>query len=334
MNFNMIPLIILLLSMVIDVPAVAKEYNAGSISFNIDNDGLLGTDRGYTNGIFFKFNSGSVVDIENLLPMAIKKVAKFLPLNQTTDKGWIVTFGQQIWTPNNISSEIELENERPFAGLLFVKASIYESSNNLASKYSLMLGTVGPNAFAEQSQKAIHNLISSKTPIGWERQIENKGVFNISYETQVLLSRAEISKDKSFDASLAGRVNVGNFQNEIALGGTVRWGSALKGSFGSVGFTPGNYFDASVLSKSKSGQFYYLALEGRYRFNDITIDGKRPNNLFSVDTKHWQSTLSSGFVYYQESYGIVLSVIANSPEYEEDIHSHNATASLEIFWRG
>lgn len=337
-NFDLssvtVNVIALCLAIIINFSVTAQEYNSGSISFNIDNDGLLGSDRGYSNGIFFKYHSDSVVNLENFSPIAIQKVAKLLPLQQNTDKGWGVSLGQQIWTPDDISSKIELENDRPYAGLLFVKALVFESSDNMANKYSFMFGLVGSNALAEESQKAIHSLIGSKKPMGWQRQIENQKVYNFSYETQALLLREQVWNKQDCDVSFIGRVNIGNFQNEIAVGGAIRWGRVLNESFASVGLAPGNYIDVSVLSQSKSGQFSYLALEGRYRFDDITIDGARPEHVFNVNTQHWQSTLSSGFVFYKESWGVALSVIASSSDYKEDIRHYNATASVEVFWRG
>lgn len=80
------------------------------------------------------------------------------------------------------------------------------------------------------------------------------------------------------------------------------WGD-LEESFASVGVMLGNYIDPGVLSKSRTGQFYYLSLEARYRFQDITIDGARPKHLFDVHTEHWQATISTGAIYYQESWG-------------------------------
>jgi len=337
LNFHSLSLVanvvVICLSIAMGFSVVAQEHNSGSMSFSVDNDGLLGSDRGYTNGIFFKFNSSSVVNIEQLSPLPIRNIARWLPLYQQTNKGWGVTFGQQIWTPSDIATELEQSNDRPYTGLLFVKASIFESSDNIANKYSLMLGGVGPNALGEKSQKAVHSLIGSKTPMGWHRQIDSQAVFNLSYETQRLLTRAQTWHGQDYDTALTGRVNLGNFQNEIALGSVIRWGSDLQGSFASVGFTPGNYIDASVLSTSNTGQFVYVALEGRYRFNDITIDGARPKHLFDVHTEHWQSTISTGVVYYQASWGVAFSVVASTPDYKEDIRKHNATASIEVFWR-
>ena len=125
-----------------------------------------------------------------------------------------------------------------------------------------MLGGVGPHAFAEKSQKAVHSMIGSDKPMGWNRQIENQMVLNLSYETQRLLVRDETWDKQNYDLALTGRVNVGNFQNELAVGGIMRWGNDLHKSFASIGFTPGKYIDTSMLSTSKSGQFLYLCARG------------------------------------------------------------------------
>jgi len=325
--------IVICLAIIMGFSVVADEYNTASISLSLDNDGLLGTDRGYTNGLFFKFNSNSTVDITEDSALILNTVGGWLPLQASTNKGWGITVGQQLWTPTDLTSLFEGENDRPYTGLLFIETNVFEFSAQSANKYSLMLGAVGPDAFGENSQKSVHSLIGSPKPMGWSRQIENQTVFNFSYEGQRLLTRAQGWLNKDYDTSLSTRINIGNYQSEVALGSTIRWGDALNESFASVGVMPGNYIDPSVLAKSRAGQFYYLALEARYRFQDITIDGARPKHLFDVHTQHWQATVSAGGVYYQESWGLALSVIASTPDYKEDIRNYNATASIEVFWR-
>lgn len=328
-----INVVVICLAIIMGSIVVAEEYNTGSMSLNIDNDGLLGSDRGYTNGLFFKFNSNSIINIEKNSPLLLNIVGNWLALDNQSNKGRGITIGQQIWTPADISSTIEGENDRPYTGFLFIEASITEFSEDSVNKYHLMLGAVGPDAFGEDSQKSVHSLIGSPKPMGWARQIKNQTVFNLAYEGQRLLMRSNGWLDKDFDNGFSGRVNIGNYQSEIALGSTIRWGTALHESFASIGNMPGNYIDVSVLSKSRSGQFYYLSVEGRYRFQDITIDGARPKHLFDVHTEHWQATISSGSVYYQESWGLAFSIITSSPDYKEDLRKYNSTASLEVFWR-
>jgi len=49
----------------------------------------------------------------------------------------------------------------------------------VADQLSLYLGAVGPIAFAEESQTAVHSVLSSDDPKGWDNQIENEPVFKI-----------------------------------------------------------------------------------------------------------------------------------------------------------
>lgn len=313
--------------------AFASNYNAASVNLSLDNDVFLGTDKGYTNGVFLKFNSSTTTDITENSAFPLKTVGSWLPLNTHSNKGWGIKVGQQIWTPTDISSPVEGAHDRPYTGFLFAEASIFEYTSSFANKYTLMLGGVGPDTLAKNSQKIVHRIIDSPKPLGWARQIQNQSVVNLTYEGQQLLTRAKSWQDKEYDTSLSGRINAGNYQSEIALGSTIRWGHSLNESFASVGSSPGKFIDSSALSTSREGQFLYVSLEGRYRFQDITIDGARPSHRFDVHTEHWQATLSSGAVYYQKSWGLAFSIISSTAEYEEDLRDYNSTTSIEVFWR-
>tara|TARA_B100000809_G_scaffold235825_1_gene254322 strand:+ start:314 stop:622 length:309 start_codon:yes stop_codon:yes gene_type:complete len=90
---TLINVVVICLAIIIGFSVVAEEYNTGTMSLRLDNDGLLGSDRGYTNGLFFKFNSNSLVDIENRSLFLLKTVGRWLPLQQQSTKGWGITVG-------------------------------------------------------------------------------------------------------------------------------------------------------------------------------------------------------------------------------------------------
>ena len=315
----------------------ALAYNSGSISFSIDNDGIVGTDKNYTNGIFLEYNSVSAPLLSSISPSPIYKVAKFLPMDKETQKGWSFRLGHQTWTPEDIESVEPVEDERPYAGLLYVETTAYQYSSSQTDHYAVMLGTVGPNSFAEQGQRFIHDIIGSEEPMGWDNQIENQIVFNVGYQGHRLISRSNtISSEFSleqYDFGTAGRINIGNYQSELALGSVARWGNNLKQNFGTTGFGPGKFVDISVLSSSPSGYFLFSGIEGRYRFNDITIEGDLPSEVPDTNIQHWQATGVLGGVYYQPKWGVSLSIAINTPDYKEDKHSSNSIGSLEVFWR-
>ena len=299
-------------------------FNSGSISFTIDNDGIVGTDQNYTNGIFLEYSSA---------PTSLRQISPYLPLSRNTTKGWSVRIGQQMWTPEDIENPEPVAGERPYAGLLFLETDIYQYSPYLVDKYSVMIGTVGPNALAKQGQKYVHGIIGSDDPMGWDYQIDNQIVFNLGFQGHRLINRGNVIGLGQYDLGYVGRANVGNYQSEVALGSVARWGSGLQSSFGTTGFTPGHYVDIGVLSSSPSGFFLFAGIEGRYRFNDITIEGDRPVEVPDTHVENLQATLVLGGVFYQPKWGISLSLTSNTREFEEDRHTYSTVGSLELFWR-
>ncbi|QFU23050.1 lipid A deacylase LpxR family protein [Shewanella eurypsychrophilus] len=324
---------ILLISILISFSSSANEYNTSSISLTIDNDSLLNTDREYTSGVYFKYNSASVKIPSDFSSDTISYLAEILPLSEASRKGWGLEFSQQMWTPTNIEVTDEIKNDRPYSGLISLNTYIREYSEESTTKYGLMLGIVGPSSHAEQSQKYIHQMIDSPKPMGWENQMEDKFVYGLEFESQKALLRRSAFGYYDYEVSMLNRVKVSNFQSEVAFGSTLRWGSQLHESFGSVGNKPGGLIDPSAFSNSKSGFFAYLALEGRYRFNDYTIDGARPEHVYNINVENWQSTGSTGVVYYQSTWGVALSYAVSTPNFKEDVINHNAFGSLELFWR-
>ncbi|PSW20273.1 DUF2219 domain-containing protein [Photobacterium sanctipauli] len=308
-------------------------YNAGSISFSMDNDGIVGTDQNYTNGVFLEFNSAATPMLEIMAPTPIRQIATLLPLDNSTQKGWNFRIGQQMWTPEDIESTEPIADERPYAGLLFFESGIYQYSPSVVDKYRLMVGTVGPSAMTEKTQKFIHSIIGSDKPMGWDYQIKDQAIFNLGYEGHRLLKREATSMAQEYDFSGIGRVNVGNYQSEAAIGGVFRWGSNLASSLGTTGFTPGKFVDVSVLSSSSTGYFFFTGIEGRYRYNDITIDGDKPEGVPETNVEHWQATAVMGGIYYQQNWGVSLTFATNTPEFKEDSHSSNSNGSLNLFWR-
>jgi len=311
----------------------AQEYNRSSISLNIDNDGLFGRDYGYTHGLIVKANSRADKSIGTYMPAPVQLIASWLLLNVDSQKGWGASLGQKIWTPRDITELDEQQDDRPYAGLLFVKTRLFEYSPLLSNKYSLTLGVVGPKALAENSQAAVHRVIGSEEPLGWQQQLDNQFVFSFTYERQVVLWRNNLSQNRQYDLSIAGHANLGNFQNEVAISTTIRWGAQLEQSFASTSLTQGDFVDESVFATSRQSYFTYLAIEGRYRHDDITIEGARPRHAYEVNTQHWQSSLALGLVYYHQSWGASLTFIASTPDYKEDIKNYNATAAFKVFYR-
>jgi len=311
----------------------SSAENTSSISFVIENDGMLGKDQGYTSGLFLGYSAASSYSLEKFAPVGIKQLAKILPLDEKNKQLWQILAGQKIWTPVEINTLNEQSDSRPYAGLLFVDLHLIEYSSEFSNKYTFMTGTVGAHSYAQKAQKLLHEVIGSKEPLGWDRQINNQWVYSLGYEKQQLLRRKKVNSVYDYDLSWTARVNVGNEKSEVALGGIYRWGVNLGDNFGSVGFTPGSYVNSGYFSTSGSGSFIFFGAEGRYRFNDITIEGRRPAHQYEINIKNWQASSVVGITYYQKNYGLSFNVAINLPEYEEAKENFSTTGTVDIFVR-
>ena len=180
-------------------------------------------------------------------------------------------------------------------------------------------------------------IIGSDEPMGWDYQIENQIVFNLGYQGHRLISRHNTEPSNSglsqYDFSGVGRINAGNYQSELAIGSVARWGNNLAHNFGTTGFSPGKFVDIGMLSSSPTGYFLFTGIEGRYRINDITIEGDRPSEVPDSNVEHLQATAVIGGIYYQHKWGVSLSFAITTPEFKEDKHSSSSIGSLEVFWR-
>lgn len=277
---------------------------AATLSLSIDNDSVFRTDREYSSGLYFRWSSD---------PSFI---------------GYSVELASQIWTPSNIEFSQPKENERPYTGLTYLEGSVYHQNAANAYIFNLMLGTIGPNSGAESAQSIVHSFIGSPEPKGWEYQTYDEFVYQISGEIHQLLLQNDIG-----EFAFYGRGQLGNFQNEIALGATYRIGFGLEGSFGATSAQHGNNINVSLLSHSNSGLFAYVSSEIGYRFDDITIEGDKPIENDILEIKNLQGSFSTGLAWYSNSIGATLSLIIQSAQFSQSKYAQHCFGSFSFFYR-
>lgn len=311
--------------------APALAYNASTLSFGIDNDGAVGSDRDYSSGLFLGYHSPHYALQQ--APDWMATMADFLPGSDRQSVATSLRLGQQMWTPEHIEEPLPPPGERPYAGLLFLEGGLSRYAEDRADRYQLLFGTVGPNALAEQGQRFIHFLIGSDEPMGWDSQIENQLVFNLDYRGDRRLAQSPGDWGRTPEISVIGRARAGNFQSEAAMGAMFRWGEGLGSSFASAGFQPGQLVDPGALAGSAKGQFLFTGLEARYRFNDITIEGSRPPDVPDTTIEPLQASLVLGYVFYRPRWGASVTFEAHSRAYREADHNVDGYGSVTLFWR-
>jgi hypothetical protein len=237
--------------------AQAKTTEIGIIT---DNDLYTSSknDMYYTNGLtlFYRFLDTHKKENVN------KNIVEF-------------KIGQYIYNPRYINVNIKEKIDRPYAGYLFAdvgKGIFYKSES--VFKADVQLGFVGPNSFAEQVQKGLHQLVGYKEVRGWQYQVKNA----LAVQTQFLYSKKLFSNQKSEVLDL-------HFKSEAQLG-TI-FTSASIGILSRIGFKKltavynSNLYNASVNSYSQqipSEFYFYIAPSLSYQLYDATIQGSLFND--------------------------------------------------------
>ena len=250
MNFKLFAFSLLL--GVSAMPAFS-QVRTQEFGFQSDNDSFLaqGSDRYYTNGLFLFYRRG--MEIKNF--------------NKIANKVLGIEIGQKIFNPISGSVPDRSYVDRPFAGYLYAGANLnllYRDESNF--KIGVQVGVIGPGAKGEAAQNVIHNTFGFYELNGWQHQIRNTPVANLSLEYNRLLARA-----KWIDLTAAGYANGGTAFNSLGVGPMVRLGNfnQLFNSYSTQSTATRN----AIAPLHKRELFVYYKPMFNYIANDATVQG-------------------------------------------------------------
>jgi len=154
-----------------------KSKNFVTLAFENDRFGSE-DDRYYTNGFRLTyFNSGAD------LPEFAEEIDDLIPtfdLNETT--GVYYSFGQNIYTPENISLPVPDPLDRPYAAFLYGSIGLTTVTENHLDDIEFTLGMIGPFALGEDIQGFVHEILNARDPKGWRYQLKNEPGFIFSWQ--------------------------------------------------------------------------------------------------------------------------------------------------------
>lgn len=304
------------------VTCLSPGAHASTLQFGIDNDVLFKVDGDYSNGMFLGYSSSS-------RPL---NADSFLPLDPTGNyqTSWYLSLAQKMWTPSDIELTTPKENERPYAGLLALDSGLVATNGSRAHRFGLMIGLVGPDSGAEDAQKRAHRLFNNAIPQGWDYQVRNTAVLDVSYEFDQLLYRTSERRYQN-EFSGYGRVVAGNFQPEVAAGFGWRYGKNLSASFHASALRP--YRQQTLAAEGMyDGWYLYGTVEARYRFKDQTITGDTLRPVPAVDREKGQMTGAVGAVYFYRQFGVGLSSTGYTRAFKQDEDQWHFRNSLTFYW--
>ncbi|UDY83654.1 lipid A deacylase LpxR family protein [Vibrio diabolicus] len=308
---------------------VAMASTKSTVSFTLDNDGIFGVDQDYTNGIFLSYATGQLKQ---------ESQWKWLSLadseHANIDKIELV-LGHKMWTPSDIEADYPLVNDRPYAGYLHTEINYLSLTDDKAVRYNFTIGATGESSLSEKAQEIVHGITGSTDPQGWDYQIDDKVAFSLGYRVFNKLMRSEGQKTQ-WEITNINDINAGNFRSDVSQGVMFRWGTNLASSIGAANISVESPFSASMLAQDTSSWFLFTGFEGRYRFNDMTIEGDRPgipepSAPYDVTLQNWQASAVAGATWYNQNYGASLTFTIKTPDYKESQTDVYGTGSFSVF---
>jgi len=294
-------------SWIID-PAAARgeagdtsSSDIGTLTFQIENDLIANADRNYTSGVRIAWTSPR---LREQLPWMSEALEWMYPFDAGADARLGVHMGQSIYTPEDLSKSNLIEDDRPYAGWLYVGVSLHaEAGQEVLSldfdtldTLQLDVGVVGPMSLAEQTQKFVHRYTDSPDPKGWDNQLNSEPGIILALERH-WRSPAHRIEELNVEADvipIAG-ASLGNVNTSASLGAILRFGQGLAVDYGPP-LIQANLSGVSYIDRVPAGYAWYVfgGFGGTFVARDIFLDGNTFSDSHSVDKELLVGSATAG----------------------------------------
>lgn len=324
--------------------AMASPSSAGqepelpwTVNIYFENDLFTGTDRNYTNGVKLSVISPdlhSFVESGKLPEWSLPYIYR-LPFinNPDPDLKRKVEFsiGQNMYTPADIARSDLVEDDRPYAGWTYFAAAFHTRSSIWMDTIELQLGMVGPDSFADETQKAVHSLRDLQRPNGWDHQVKNEPGVNAIYERKWRLAPFYHNGPFATDVIAHLGCSLGNVAIYANTGFETRIGWNLPDDFGASLIRPAGNTSFSV--QHQQGGYLFAGVNGRAVGRDIFLDGNTLADSHRIDKKFLVADLAGGVVVYFRQFKLTWTQVLRTKEFEGQPDNHSfGSLSLSFFY--
>lgn len=298
-------------------PAWASDNAAVSLTW--ENDAFTGTDNNYTNGVGVTWVSGVIDAYDDGFVSQWTQLWSFLPFIADSEyqnyASWSLV--QEMNTPDEDTNPNPNENDQPFSGILYIDSSLYAQKKDWMHVWQLKLGVVGPMSHAEDVQRGIHKLIGASKPQGWDAQMPNEAVINLTYTVAHLAAAGPVGDSAQWRLVPVATLGLGNYFTGAGLGvyGEVGWSlvdalgvNALRSGFNvasAVGVKPSPHWALSFFGGVGAyGVAHYLPLDGTLFHDSPSVDSNPLIGMVSGGfcLRRGTFTLSYSLTFFSESF--------------------------------
>jgi hypothetical protein len=268
-------------------PAVADE---GILTVQFENDIVADADGQFTHGTRLAWMSP-----EGQVPEWARRIADAIPrLAEVSTKRIVYSLGQSIFTPDDITIEEPVPEDRPYAGWLYAGIGLVSVGERALDNLEINVGVVGPASFAEQTQTAFHRWFGFDRPEGWRHQLENEPGLELVFERKWRAWQKFGVGGLGGDVVPHVGVALGNVLTQGAAGLTLRIGDDLPNDYGPPRIRPSlpgsDYFDP----EDRFGWYFFVGAEGRAVGRNIFLDGNTFRDSPRVDKRNLVADFQAG----------------------------------------
>ncbi|MEZ5530669.1 MAG: lipid A deacylase LpxR family protein [Porticoccaceae bacterium] len=305
-----------------------------TLNLYLENDLFGETDRYYTNGIRFSCNSPDLTSYleDPSLPGWVRSTNRRLRFfhglkdEEELQRNLVVSFGQLMFTPTDKEARELLEDDRPYAGFLYLGFAYHVRDEEQLDSLELNVGMVGPASLAEEGQDFIHEIRDIDKFNGWDNQLENELGLQLVYEHKQRFKLSDHWPHQDFIAHSG--VSLGNVATYLNFGGEYRIGWRLPQDFGTASLRPGGdnsapgRGDARYCQRWICGLHAFVSVDTRLVARDIFLDGNTFEDSHSVDRRPVVADAAIGFSFLVDGWKISYAKVFRTREFEEQEDPH------------
>jgi lipid A 3-O-deacylase len=260
----------------------------GALTFFIENDVFVYSDDKYTSGIGVGWTSPEVGSLgnRNWLRRMFEGVS-FLPtVGEESYDGFVtMTFGQEMYTPADVTLPEPPPGDQPYAGVLFLDTAVHSRGVRSMHSYQLRLGIVGPSSGAEQVQRKIHEWLGTTNPEGWDSQLADEALLNLDYRYDRRLLRDQTQDGWGYDFNTHGSAGLGNYYVGANAGIQARGGLHLPDNYDKMSLRSGarSLVGVNPLARGRWRSYVYLGIEAFAVGRFLPTDGNTFHDSLSAD---------------------------------------------------
>lgn len=307
------------------------QAEADWFTVTMDNDAFAGNDNGYTNGLYVSWYDtpdNNKPEPGFLARAMLWSLSDDTPLREVGIK----TIGQTMITPDDIEVDPPIlpPDDLPYGGLLFYSDSYAKIYETHADRIAVTIGVVGEPSLADETQKFVHDVISSDEPCCWDSQLDDEVVFQVS---RARFWRSWVSDGGSADLLLGADVALGTISSSVGASFMVRYGTQLKQSYATALLANGR---TSNPVATQAGWYVFAGARAGYLANQIFLDTSKSydDDFEEIDYQEDTVSVTLGLAYSWKEWSFTFAMNdLNVNEDDDSVEEYSEYGTFTLAWK-